>query len=162
MPGAGPLNPRDGSEATAITEVPSTHPEVPVTFAKLRRDAVLTTPVNPMSEIVFATTSNSLPKGANGSLPISLNQFSKGDKEIAVYGMWVKRNKISKGEISGSVFDALNHVRVEIPPKRVTLTDAQQIFGFSFSPANLPPGIYRVDWNWDGTPAWRTFIRLTD
>jgi hypothetical protein len=44
----------------------------------------------------------------------------------------------------------------------VTLAEVQERLAISFSPAALQPGVYRVDLNWDGHPAWRMFIRVTD
>jgi hypothetical protein len=150
------------NQATPIGEIPRAHPPQLTSLDKLRQDGILTSPASPMSEIVFATTTNSLPKRINDSLPRSVTQFSAREGQIAVYSLWVRRSKISKGEISGSVFDGLNRVRTTIAPKRVTLTETQQIFGFTFSPSGFQPGTYRVDLNWNGHPAWRTFIRVTE
>ena len=161
MPGASAGTTR-GNQVTPLTEIPDSHPAATTSLEKLRADGILTTPATPMPEIIFATTTNILPKRPNDSLPRSISQFSARDKEIAVYSLWTRRNKVSKGEISGAVFDGINRSRFNIAPKRVTLSDGQQIFGFAFSPEGFQPGMYRVDLNWDGRPVWRTFIQITE
>lgn len=33
---------------------------------------------------------------------------------------------------------------------------------FSVSPKTIQPGFYRVDVMWNGQPAWRAYVRITD
>jgi hypothetical protein len=134
----------------------------PQTLADLRNEGMLTSPVNTMSEFLYGSTSSTLSKYATDPLPPTVSDFTPHDSQVYVYSLWVRRGKLSKGEISGSVYDATNHLLVRVPPKKITLRDSPTRVAFSFSPAPLPPGIYRVDLNWDGKPAWRTFVRIMD
>src|SRR5579862_3020874 len=65
------------------------------------------------------------------------------------------------GKTIGSDF-VIEEARNRFVPKRLSLTDSQQIFGFTFSPTGFQPGTYQVDLNWNGHAAWRTFIRITE
>jgi hypothetical protein len=161
MPGAT-FSSFSQNQAIPIADVATAHPTQVTSLGKLMQDGIFTSPVHPMQEIIFATTTGSLPKRVSDSLPRSITNFPAKAGDIGVYSLWVKRAKINKGEISGAVFDGLNRQVFSIKPKRVSLSDLQQIFGFSFSPANLPPGTYRVDLNWNGNAAWRSFVQITE
>jgi hypothetical protein len=95
-------------------------------------------------------------------MPPDAAEFSPRDASVNVYSFWKHQAKISKGEISASVYDAGNHVRGTIPPKKISLRDEPTRFSFGFGPSSLQPGIYRIDLLWDGHPVWRTFIRITE
>jgi hypothetical protein len=114
-----------------------------------------------MPEFVYGGTITDLPKRASDPLPHDMSDFSTKDAQISVYSLWVRKGKLSKGELSASIYDPLNRLRIKAIPKKVTLGDVPIRIAFSFSPSSLQPGVYRVDVSWDGHPAWRTFIRIT-
>jgi hypothetical protein len=161
MPGASMIVFRE-NQVTPVSEIPLSHPVDVTSLEKLLHDGILLTPVTPMNEIVFATTTDSLPKRVNDSLPRSVTQFSVRGGAVSLYSLWVKRGKTYKGEISGGVYDGLNHSIITFMPKRVSLTESQQIFGSSFSPAGLKPGTYRIDLTWNSVPAWRSYITIAE
>ena len=132
------------------------------TLETLAASGILTAPLVPMPEFLYGSVTTDVPKHANNLILRELSEFSTHDSQISIYSMWVKRSKLSKGLLSGSVYDATNRLRVTVPPKKVSLSDIETRLSFSFSPQMLEPGIYRVDVNWDGRPAWRTFLRITN
>jgi hypothetical protein len=147
--------------ATPISEVrePSASPKK---FEALLRDGTLTVPVTPMPEFFYGGVTNALPKHASDGLPRDLSDFSTRDTQIWVFALFSRKGKLSKGEVSVNVYDPLNRLRVSGPSKKVSLPEQPERISFSFSPASLTPGFYRVDLNWDGRPVWRTFVRITD
>lgn len=147
--------------ATPISDLPRNLPLEAKTFEALLVEAVLTAPVQPMVEFVDAGATNQMPK-PGAPLPHDVSDFSNRDPQIWVYALLAKKGKRSKGDVSLVVFDSANRQRVVSRPKKVTLGEATERLVISFSPAMLQPGIYRVDLNWDGEPAWRTFIRVTE
>ena len=151
-----------GNGAIPISIIPTSAPTEGKTLDQLRTDGLLTIPVYTMPEFLYGGTSNNIPKSAGDPLPREMSDFTARDAQIFVYSLWARRGKLSKGEVSGSVYDATNHLLVRVPPKKITLVETPLRVAFSFSPAPMPPGIYRVDLNWDGKPAWRTFVRITD
>jgi hypothetical protein len=147
--------------ATPLSEIPDNLPGSGKTLDALRSDGTLTAPITPMPEFVYAGTVTDLPKRASDPLPHDMSDFSTKDAQIWVYSLWVRKGKLSKGELSASIYDPQNRLRIKGVPKKVTLADLPIRIAFSFSPAVLQPGVYRVDVSWDGHPAWRTFIRIT-
>jgi len=115
-----------------------------------------------MPEFQYGGATNDLPKGPSTTLPRDMSDFSTRDTQIYVYTLWTRKGKLSKGEVSAIVYDAANHVKIQVAPKKVGLGELPVRLAFGFSPAQLPPGVYRVDVLWDGQPAWRTFVRLTN
>jgi hypothetical protein len=148
--------------ATPVTELPENFPAETRTLEALTGEGMMTSPVQPMAEILYGGTSNQMPKNATGSSPRDVSDFSARDAQVWIYAMLAKKSKLSRGEISVAIFDSANRIRVTSPGKKVTLGEPPERFSVSFSPANLQPGVYRVDLNWDGHPAWRTFIRVTE
>jgi len=131
------------------------------TLEELRATGLLTVPISAMPEFLYGGTSNTLAKGST-DLPHEVTDFTARDGQIYVYSLWARKGKLSKGEISGSVYYASNHLVLNVAPKKINLWVSPTRVAFSFSPTSLPPGVYRIDLNWDGTPSWRTFIRVTD
>jgi S1-C subfamily serine protease len=154
---------QSSTSATVIAAVPVPVPAAPKTLADLRAMSLLTPPIAPMPEFVSGGAATELPKDANNHIIRDRTEFSaRDDAQINVYGYWLKKAKLSKGELSGAVFDAENQVRVTIAPKKITLTDQQQRVAFAISPKGLTPGYYRIDVCWDGKPAWRLYVHITD
>ena len=153
----GPAN-----AATAISEVPRSLPATVQSLEELARAGILTPSITAMPEFLYGGTVATLPKRAEDPMPPDAAEFSPRDAVVNVYSFWKREAKISKGEISASVYDVGNHVRVTIPPKKFTLRDEPTRISFGFAPTPLQPGLYRIDLLWDGRPAWRTFIRITE
>lgn len=111
---------------------------------------------------MYGGTSADLPKRTSDALPREVSDFSSHDSQVCVSTLWTRKAKRSKGEISASVYDVLNRLRVKVEPRKVTLAEVPVRVAFTFAPTSLQPGVYRIDVNWDGQPAWRTFVRITD
>jgi len=147
--------------ATPISMMPTSIATPGKTLEEMRTAGLLTVPITAMPEFLYGGTSNTLAKNST-DLPHGVSDFTAHDQQIYVYSLWARKGKLSKGEVSGSVYDSSNHLVVNVPPKKIGLLVSPVRVAFSFSPASLPPGVYRIDLNWDGTPSWRTFVRITD
>jgi len=80
-----------------------------------------------------------------------------------VYTFWQKKDKAAKGTIGAKVYDVQNHLAVTVPPKKATLVqEVPSRSAFSFSPAQLTPGVYRVDVLWLDQVVWRSFFRIVE
>lgn len=148
--------------ATAISELPASMPSSGKTLAQLADESALTKPLTPMPEFIYGGTTANLPARASDPMPPDASEFSKRDRQVSIYSMWARKGKLSRGEITVIMFDSQNRVRMNIPAKKLGLSEIPQRFSVGFSPATLDPGVYRLDLNWDGRPAWRTFIRVTE
>jgi len=151
-----------GNAATAISEVPNQPPQDIRTLARLATEGSLTAALVPMPEFSYGGTTGRLPKSASSPMPTDLSEFSRRDPEVSVYSMWTRKGKLGKGELSMVMYDPTNRPVFTTPPKKISLSDVTQRFATVFSPSSLQPGIYRIDLNWDGRPAWRTFIQITE
>lgn len=150
------------NSATTIADVPSQIPANTKTLEKLTREGVLTPLLAPMAELVAAGTGNELRKRVSSGLPPETSEFTYRGPDVAVFSLWAKKGKISKGAVSLNVFDTSNKLRVTGKPKKISFARDPQELGFTFSPAPLEPGTYRIDLGCDGSPVWRTFIRITE
>jgi hypothetical protein len=148
--------------ATAISELPASIPSTGKTLGQLAADGSLTAPLTPMPEFIYGGTTANLPARASDAMPPDVSEFSKHDRQVSLYAMWARKGKLSKGEITVIMFDSHNRVRMNVATKKLSLSEIPQRFSIGFSPATLDPGVYRIDMNWDGRPAWRTFIRITE
>lgn len=148
--------------ATPISEVTAPVPNQSKTLEALSKEGILSSGITPMPEFMYGGTTTELPKRMNDPMPREISDFSVRDPQISIHSPWVRKAKLSKGELSTSVYDPSNRLRVTAGPKKVTLQQTPTRISFSFSPASLQPGVYRVDLNWDGRTAWRTFIRITE
>jgi S1-C subfamily serine protease len=149
--------------ATAIAGVPLPLPAASKTLAELRTGNILTTPLVPMPELVSGGATTQLPKNAGDRGVLDQTEFSaRDDAQISVYSYWVKKAKLSKGELSATLYDVANQVRGSFPPKKISLGDQPQRLALTMSPKGLAPGYYRIDVCWDGKPAWRLYIHITD
>jgi hypothetical protein len=132
------------------------------TLDALAKDGTLTIPVTPIPEFMYGGTSADLPKRASEPLPREVSDFSTRDPQVCVSTLWMRKGKRGRGQVSANVYDVLNHLRVKVEPKKVTLIEVPLRSAFTFAPTSLKPGIYRIDINWDDQPVWRTFIQITD
>jgi hypothetical protein len=150
----------------AATTLPDAHIDAAAEgkpMAALGADGVLTPPLAPMQELVLAGTSTQIPKDAASFVPRETAEFSSaGGDVVNVYMYWAKVGKLSKGEISASVLDVSNQLRVRVPAKKVSLRTEQQLFSFTFPTSGFPVGYYRVDVQWNGQAVWRTYVHVVD
>jgi hypothetical protein len=147
--------------ATSAALLPDTLPTVGQTFAELQSAGTLTPIVRPMIEMTVAMTAAVAPKGNES--PTRVIEFSPAvDSQVLVYSSWIKKAKISKGELAGGVYDLANRMVRKIAPKKVSLGSQEKAFGVTFPVRDLPAGYYRIDLTWDGQPVWRSSIRITD
>jgi hypothetical protein len=151
-----------GNTASAVSLLPATLPAAGKSLADLQASSVLTAALTPMPELDYGGVTKQLPK--------SIDQIGHDDREFSshedapaiVYGYWKKRGKLSKGEVSGAIFDATNRQRGSLPAKKISLKDEGERVSYSFSLKGLPAGYYRIDLLWNGAPAWRTYIHVID
>jgi S1-C subfamily serine protease len=148
---------------TPIDAVPQAMPSRGRTLAELAAAGVLTTPLTGMPEFVFGGSVAQLSKDLSEIGIGEQSEYSmRGDPQVAVYSNWIKRGKISRGDVTVVVYDADNKARLTTPPKRLNLRDQEQRLSISIAPKQLGVGYYRVDVCWDGKPAWRTYIRIVE
>jgi hypothetical protein len=150
------------NSATAIAELPREVPSNTTTLDELAEKGFLTPLLSPMPELVYAGTTNELRKRVSAGLPPEIFEFSQKGLEVGLFSVWLKKGKLSKGVVSIRAFDTANKTRVEGTARKISLSKESQEIGFTFSPSSLEPGTYRIDLSWDGTPIWRTFVRITD
>lgn len=115
-----------------------------------------------MPELLYGSTALDLAKKSMDQSPTDVGDFSVRDKQIWVYSRWEQKGKLSKGMVAAKVYDRQNHVRVTVPPKKLSLGSAPSRLVFSFPPAAVGPGTARIGVTWDGHPAWRAFVNITE
>jgi hypothetical protein len=150
------------SAATPVSAVAARISENGSPLAELAATGNLTAALSSTDALLYVATAAEMTKAATDPLPRDMCEFSRRDKQVWVISEWIQRGKISKGLLSGSVWDEQNRLRVKVEPKKTSLSLSPLRTGFGFVPAALEPGIYRVDVIWDGQPVWRTFIRITE
>ncbi len=151
--------------AVPISLLPADLPVSGSKLADLLASGKLTPPIAPMQEFLYGGTAQFMPKNAADPLPPTVTDFSRKDPRVWVYTVWEQKGKLSKGMLSATIYDEQNRVRGNVPPMKISLSNAYKSpirSAFSFGPAPLDAGVYRIDLMWDGRPVWRTFIRITD
>jgi hypothetical protein len=152
-----------GNTATVITDVPLSMPVTASTLAELKATGLLSPPVRPMPEFIYGGVTTQLPKTANDrTAPGAAEISARNDAQVAVYSYWIKRDKLSKGEIGGGIFNASNQLRGTFQSKKVSLGSGEQRIAFTFSPKGLMPGAYRIDVTWDGKVVWRAYVQVIE
>jgi hypothetical protein len=111
-----------GDTATAIDEVPATIPSTGRTLAQLRADGVMTPALTNVPELVVGGMARQLPKSLDESVSAAVQFSAHDDPEFFVYTTWLKRAKVSKGEVSATISDLANHVITTVPPTKVSLS----------------------------------------
>jgi len=150
------------NKATPLTALNFSSEHRPSLLSALLSTGELTAPIHPMPEFLYGGTALAIAKDLAQPASQEVSEFSRKDPQVWVYTMWAQKGKVSKGMISARVYDEQNRLRVTVPPKKVSLYSTPTRSAFSFVPATLNPGVYRIDLIWDNRPAWRTFIRITD
>ena len=149
--------------ATGMKDVPSALPATARKLAELHAQNIFTTPLTVMPEFIQGGTTSALARVGADHTGNERSEFSsRDDAQVAVYSYWVKKSKLTRGEVGAAVFDVTNTLRLRVPPRKVSLQERDQRFSFTFSPNGWPLGYYRIDVTWDGKPAWRTYIRIVD
>jgi hypothetical protein len=95
-------------------------------------------------------------------MPNDVSEFSIRDQQVWVYSLWAQKGKLSKGSVAAKIYDEQNRIRVNVPPKKVSLSTTPTRLAFSFPTTALGPGMARIDVTWDDRPVWRTFVRITE
>jgi hypothetical protein len=151
------------SMASGAADLPVTFASVGKQLTDLRNENVLTPLLNPMPEFVRGGTTAQLPKDAADLSLVDKTEFSaRDDAQMIVYSYWIKKSKLSKGELSAQVFDVANQLRGSIPGKKLSLGDREQRFSVALAPKGMSAGYYRIDICWDGKPVWRTYVRIVE
>ncbi len=153
----------NADSVNAVTPLPALPPDTqdtPATLAELLASGVLTAPVSQMDELIYAIPTRDMTKSASDPLPRPITEFSVGDKAIWILSEWQRKGKESKGLVSAKVYDGQNRARFALEPKKITLLSEPSRMGFPMVPAQLGPGLYRVDLLWNGQPVWRAFITV--
>jgi hypothetical protein len=148
--------------ATPVALIPDTVPASPVSLQSLADAGVFSTPIAPFASFIYGAMTTVLPKSPTVAASRDLNEFSKKDPAIWVYSQWQKKDKDGKGTIGAKVYDIQNRLIATMPPKKTTLYLDPSRSSFSFEPAKLPQGIYRVDILWQDQVVWRSFFRIVD
>lgn len=148
---------------SAINLLPATLPTASRSLADLQGAGVISAPITPMPEFDFGGVTKHLPKNVADQIASDDRDYStRDDTPVTVYSYWKKKGKLSKGEISGAIFDASNQPRGSLPAKKISLKEQGERISYAFDPRSLPAGYYRIDLRWDGTPVWRIYIHVTD
>jgi len=149
--------------ATPISLVPDAATETPVSLKVLADSGAFSPPIAPFASFLYGGTTTSLPADPSAPARRDVNDFSRKDPAIWVYTFWQKKDKAAKGTIGAKVYDVQNHLAVTVPPKKATLVqEVPSRSAFSFSPAQLTPGVYRVDVLWLDQVVWRSFFRIVE
>jgi len=151
------------ASATPINLVPDTLSGNAATLTQLMEQGALTPPLQVTPVFIYGGTTTRVSKNPADSMPADVSEFSRKEPEIWVYTAWQRKDKIGKGVISSTVFDVRNRRRVTVPAKKASLPSFGPLrHAFSFSPAPLEAGVYRVDILWNDKPVWRTFFAIID
>jgi S1-C subfamily serine protease len=152
-------SPRSG--LISVTPIDGTVLQPKYAAAKLQdmlESGVLTPPLSKAPVFSFGAITDKI--SADYSY-VSQTQFSRKSSEIIVYTIWEREGKVSKGVVSMSVYDAANRLRSKVEPESLSLPPQGKLpFLYKFSPANLEPGLYRIDLFWDGLPIWRASVAI--
>jgi len=148
--------------ATPMASIPPKERDAASALSDLIGKGTLTAPLSDMEGLIYVTTSLDVNKLAGDPLPRDTCEFSHQDKQVWVTSEWRKKGKVSKGLLAAKVYDDQNRERIAISPRKVSLPVDLMRSTFSFPLEGLSPGVYRIDLFWDGSPVWRTFLRVTD
>lgn len=149
--------------ATPLGQVPETGLETPVSLKTLRDTGALCAPITTFASFAYGGTTLKLPADPSAPASRDVTDFSKKDPAVVVYTFWQKKDKEAKGTIGAKVYDIQNRLLLTVPPKKTSIPqEAPMRSAFSFPPANLSKGTYRVDVLWQDQVVWRAFFRIVE
>jgi hypothetical protein len=94
---------------------------------------------------------------------VARTRFSRSSPNVIVYTIWTSSEKSDKGEVSMKIYDSANRLRSQVKPQLLKLMPNKMMrCQYSFSPADLDPGLYRIDLLWNDVPTWRAGIFIMD
>jgi hypothetical protein len=159
------LPPPINSAATPLSLIPTGAVDrVPIDGSTLLSQNFFTPPISVYPGLAYAGVTPVLDKKklAAGSSPDAAS-YRTSDLEMNVYGYFRAVAKAEKITLNTVIFDLSNKPRARAAPTLLhNRQDASSRIVFTFSPAKLGPGIYRVDLQADGATVWRTFVTVTD
>lgn len=147
--------------ATPISLLPAQRTDVQKLSDLIDR-GVLTPPLVLSASFDYGGSARNISKNPLGDT-VDASEFSHADQVVWIYTLWQKKTKESKGIVAAQVYDYRNQLLVDVVPKKVALVESRPVrIAFDFPLKSLSAGTYRVDVLWNGLPAWRTFITVTD
>jgi hypothetical protein len=130
------------------------------TLKNMLESGILTPPLCKTPVFSFGAITDSV--GADYSYT-ARSRFSRTNPKVTLYTVWRGDAKTDKGVLSMSIYDAANRVRSKVKPESLKLTPNRLMrYLYSFNPADLQPGLYRIDLLWNDLPIWRAGIYITD
>jgi hypothetical protein len=113
------------------------------TLKNMLESGILTPPLSKTPVFSFGAITDNV--AADYSY-MSRTRFSRNSPTVIVYTIWMGDQKTDKGVVSMSIYDAGNRLRSQVKPQPLKLAPYKLMrCQYSFSPANLEPGLYRVD-----------------
>ncbi len=164
-PVTGPYYGASGSWNTAIpiALLPGDVVQPPRTLRALLDAGLLIPPVQPFSSFLYGGTAREISKSDAMVAPAEANEFTRLDRQVAIYSFWQRNDGPARGVLSAQIFDSANRVVATLAPTRIDLPSRVPVRQhFSLNPAALKGGFYRVDLLFDGRPVWRTYFRVVD
>ena len=129
----------------------------------LMGQGVLTAPLRPHPNVKYGATARKAAKRDVASSQNDATDFSRKDEAITVYAQLEEVEKAKNAMISAIVFDAQNRARITVPAMKAKWAGRVPVrWAAEFAPAQLEPGIYRVDIRIGDQTAWRSFIQIRD
>jgi hypothetical protein len=133
-------------------------------FERLFERGEFTAPVEFEPNLLVAGTSREPAGSLRTGVPREQSDFRQSDASVTVFAIWMEREK-RKGPlaVTASLHDLDNRSRAAAKPVKLKLSSRESVRTlFSFTPAALPAGQYRVDVELNGKPVWRTKIQISE
>ena len=163
--GSRGLPPPINSAATPLSLIPASAVDrVPVDGPTLLSQDFFTPPVTVYPSLAYAGVTPVLNKKSLSAASSSdAASYRTSDPEMNLYGYFRAIAKAEKITLNAVIYDLSNKPRARGGPTLLkNRPDASSRIVFTFPPAKLGPGVYRVDLQADGVPVWRTFVTVTD
>lgn len=133
------------------------------TLAALAASGAFISPLTARDQVGFAQLALQVERRAGGpAWPREMrSRFSLGEQTMSVFVNWEAKTKY-KGTADVHFFDLDNKEIAHTPPLKVNIRPGNIDSTYWTVPLkSFSPGIYRVDVNLGGQPAWRQFFRIT-
>ncbi len=154
---------RSGVLATPIHDIPSPIQVSGETFDALLARGILTPGLRLHPNVRYGGTAGRARKKDENFAENDLSEFSRRDETVVVFAQLEEIVKAKNAVIRAEVYDAQNRRRVNVPAAKVKWAGKIPVrWSASFSPAQLVPGVHRVDLLLDGQVVWRTFFEIRD